>query len=78
MRHAFLRWFAYLECSVAQDNLDHPVFGKTLTESLQYASVQISTANANGDLYVWGYIPVVVAKWFVSPLSLPFCVLTDA
>ncbi|TRM64419.1 Rho GTPase activation protein [Schizophyllum amplum] len=44
----------------AQD--EHPVFGKPLRESLRYASVQISTANANGDLYVWGSIPVVVAK----------------
>ncbi|KAF8969187.1 Rho GTPase activation protein, partial [Flammula alnicola] len=41
---------------------DHPVFGKPLKESLRYASVQISTADANGDLYVWGFIPVVVAK----------------
>ncbi|KAI0322114.1 Rho GTPase activation protein [Amylostereum chailletii] len=40
----------------------HTVFGKTLSESLKYAKVQISTANANGELYVWGYIPVVVAK----------------
>ncbi|KAF8519532.1 Rho GTPase activation protein [Gautieria morchelliformis] len=38
------------------------VFGVPLRDSLQYASVQISTANANGELYVWGYIPVVVAK----------------
>ncbi|KIM39928.1 hypothetical protein M413DRAFT_29083 [Hebeloma cylindrosporum] len=44
------------------DTADHPVFGKPLKDSLRYASVQISTANANGDLYVWGYIPVVVAK----------------
>ncbi|THH13143.1 hypothetical protein EW146_g7044 [Bondarzewia mesenterica] len=41
---------------------EHTVFGKPLKESLKYASVQISTANANGELYVWGYIPVVVAK----------------
>ncbi|EIM91464.1 Rho GTPase activation protein [Stereum hirsutum FP-91666 SS1] len=41
---------------------EHPVFGKPLKESLKYASVQISTANSNGELYVWGYIPVVVAK----------------
>ncbi|CDO72483.1 hypothetical protein BN946_scf184980.g24 [Trametes cinnabarina] len=41
---------------------EHHVFGKPLKESLKYASVQISTANANGELYVWGYIPVVVAK----------------
>ncbi|KAJ7650048.1 Rho GTPase activation protein [Roridomyces roridus] len=45
----------------------HTVFGKPLKESLKYASVQISTANANGELYVWGYIPVVVAKWCVCP-----------
>jgi hypothetical protein len=44
----------------------HPVFGKSLAESLKHASVQISTANANGELYVWGYIPVVVAKWYVA------------
>jgi hypothetical protein len=42
------------------------VFCKPLKESLRFASVQISTANANGELYVWGYIPVVVAKWCVG------------
>lgn len=42
---------------------EHPVFGKPLQESLRYASVQISTSDSNGRLYVWGYIPVVVAKW---------------
>lgn len=41
------------------------VFGIPLRESLKYASVQISTANANRELYVWGCIPVVVAKWCV-------------
>lgn len=51
---------------IAPDNLSNTqgvVFGKPLKESLKYASVQISTANADGNLYVWGYIPVVVAKW---------------
>ncbi|KAH6909176.1 rho GTPase activator [Coprinopsis sp. MPI-PUGE-AT-0042] len=49
---------------VAPDNLvpNGVVFGKPLKESLRYANVQISTADANGELYVWGYIPVVVAK----------------
>ena len=32
--------------------------------------MQISTADATGRLYVWGYIPVVVAKWCVEPLYL--------
>lgn len=41
------------------------VFGSPLRDSLKFANVQISTANANGMLYVWGYIPVVIAKWFV-------------
>ncbi|KAH9945048.1 Rho GTPase activation protein [Epithele typhae] len=45
---------------------EHTVFGKPLKESLKAASVQISTANSNGELYVWGYIPVVVAKWCVE------------
>ena len=49
----------------------HPVFAKPLKDSLRRASVQISTANANGVLYVWGYIPVVVAKWSVSLPPLP-------
>lgn len=43
-------------------NAHHTVFGIPLRESLRYASVQISTADPQGDLYVWGYIPVVVAK----------------
>lgn len=44
----------------------HTIFGKPLGVSLKTASVQISTANADGELYIWGYIPVVVAKWYVS------------
>ncbi|PFH52936.1 hypothetical protein AMATHDRAFT_138818 [Amanita thiersii Skay4041] len=42
---------------------NHSVFGRPLQDSLRYASVQISTADTSGRLYVWGYIPVVVAKW---------------
>lgn len=57
-------------CKAAEHHL---VFGKPLRDSLKFASVQISTANANGELYVWGYIPVVVAKWCVAVSSL--CVI---
>lgn len=46
------------------------MFGKPLRESLKYASVHISTATATGELYVWGYIPVVVAKWYVSDMPV--------
>ena len=55
------------------DEEAHTVFGKPLKESLEYASVQISTANASGELYVWGSIPVVVAKWCVKPSIVPAC-----
>ncbi|KAJ7170894.1 Rho GTPase activation protein [Mycena crocata] len=60
-------WAGFTSAQKHKDGEDkgepvHTVFGKPLKESLKYASVQISTANANGELYVWGYIPVVVAK----------------
>jgi len=60
-------WASFTSAQKHRENEDkdepvHTVFGKPLKESLKYASVQISTANANGELYVWGYIPVVVAK----------------
>ncbi|KAJ6486732.1 Rho GTPase activation protein, partial [Mycena sanguinolenta] len=41
---------------------EHRIFGTHLAESLKYASVQISTTNSSGEPYVWGYIPVVIAK----------------
>lgn len=45
------------------------VFGERLEMSLIYAAVPISTARhdgtagGEGESYVWGYVPVVVAKW---------------
>jgi hypothetical protein len=52
------------------------VFGRPLKDSLKHANVQISTADASGKLYVWGYIPVVVAKWCVPfPPSPPLFLL---
>ena len=42
---------------------EHPVFGKSLRESLRKAAVQISTASPKGDLYVCGSVPIVLAKW---------------
>jgi hypothetical protein len=58
---------------LAQEYVPPPpgaVFGSPLKDSLRYANVQVSTADLSGKLYVWGYIPVVVAKWCVpSPSS---------
>ncbi|GAA5933017.1 hypothetical protein JCM3775_005290 [Rhodotorula graminis] len=38
------------------------VFGVALAESLQYASVAISLVADDGNQYVYGYVPIVVAK----------------
>ena len=46
------------------------VFGRPLEESLRRASVDIATADPCGSLHVLGYIPVVVAKWFVHLLFI--------
>lgn len=38
------------------------VFSESLRKSLKYASVAISMADEKGEQYIWGYVPVVVAK----------------
>jgi len=42
--------------------IENRVFGVPLRQSLKYASVAISIAGEDGQQYVWGYVPVVVAK----------------
>lgn len=42
---------------------DSPVvFGAALNQSIVYANVAISVADATGNTYIYGYIPIVVAK----------------
>ena len=38
------------------------VFGAPLRTALQYTTVPISLAKENGEQYVWGYVPALVAK----------------
>lgn len=38
------------------------VFGKPLTESIRYANVAISLQNEAGEMFIYGYIPITVAK----------------
>ncbi len=42
--------------------IENRVFNVPLRQSLKYASVAISIAGEDGQQYVWGYVPVVVAK----------------
>jgi len=68
-RYVYLGWLSSWQEDV------RGVFGIPLAKSIEYASVQVSTAGPEGALYVWGWviqrmtnvadvrvIPVVVAK----------------
>lgn len=41
---------------------ESPIFGVPLAVSIQYAKVSISLSDPSGDQFVYGYIPIVVAK----------------
>lgn len=38
------------------------IFGVPLRQSITYANVAISLVDANGKSYIYGYVPIVVAK----------------
>ncbi|KAF2667066.1 RhoGAP-domain-containing protein [Microthyrium microscopicum] len=47
-----------------KDNLPEQqgIFGVPLSTSVRYANVAISLSDANGQSYIYGYVPIVVAK----------------
>jgi hypothetical protein len=38
------------------------IFGVPLRQSISYANVAISLVDAEGKSYIYGYVPIVVAK----------------
>ena len=38
------------------------IFGVPLQDSIKYANVAISLTNEQGESYVYGYVPIVIAK----------------
>lgn len=44
------------------DNRPHGIFGVPLRQSITYANVAISLVDENGKSYIYGYVPIVVAK----------------
>lgn len=38
------------------------IFGVPLRQSITYANVAISLVDENGQSYIYGYVPIVVAK----------------
>ncbi|KAK1247969.1 hypothetical protein MKX07_000857 [Trichoderma sp. CBMAI-0711] len=48
--------------SSAQENRGPGIFGVPLRQSITYANVAISLVDENGRSYIYGYVPIVVAK----------------
>jgi hypothetical protein len=38
------------------------IFGVPLADSIRYANVAISLSNDQGESFIYGYVPIVVAK----------------
>ena len=46
----------------AADARPQGIFGVPLRQSITYANVAISLVDENGKSYIYGYVPIVVAK----------------
>lgn len=44
------------------DSKPQGIFGVPLRQSITYANVAISLVDDNGKSYIYGYVPIVVAK----------------
>ncbi|KAK5653099.1 hypothetical protein OQA88_9197 [Cercophora sp. LCS_1] len=47
---------------IVADTRPHGIFGVPLRQSITYANVAISLIDENGKSYIYGYVPIVVAK----------------
>jgi hypothetical protein len=54
--HAFTDTCCYTEAALPG------IFGVPLIQSIPYANVAISLFNEHGESYIYGYVPIVVAK----------------
>lgn len=66
--------------AASEPEVPRGIFGVPLITSIPYANVAISLFRENGESYIYGYVPIVVAKcgvflkekgWFTP--SLPPC-----
>lgn len=51
-----------LTCRVVAVEAPVGIFGVPLQVSIKYANVAISLTDENGESYVYGYVPIVIAK----------------
>ncbi|OGE55298.1 hypothetical protein PENARI_c004G12548 [Penicillium arizonense] len=58
-------WWKQFKRSTRKDDLKEPprgIFGIPLNVSIKYANVAISLTNDHGESFIYGYVPIVVAK----------------
>ncbi|KAJ5086152.1 hypothetical protein N7532_010923 [Penicillium argentinense] len=58
-------WWRQFKRNTRRDELKEPprgIFGVPLNVSIKYANVAISLTNEHGESFIYGYVPIVVAK----------------
>lgn len=64
MAPGILRVFKESMLTSLTNTVDAPpgIFGVPLQTSIKYANVAISLTNEQGESFIYGYVPIVVAK----------------
>ncbi|KAF2104038.1 RhoGAP-domain-containing protein, partial [Rhizodiscina lignyota] len=55
-------WWRQFRHRGTRREAEQKIFGVALQESIRYANVAISLYDAEGNSYIYGYVPIVVAK----------------
>lgn len=59
---SFIQHFWYINISHNAVETPTGIFGVSLHDSIKYANVAISLMNEQGESFIYGYVPIVVAK----------------
>lgn len=65
IKFSFLKWVTNIKSKLTSEIPESQptgIFGVPLRQSIAYANVAISLVDAQGQSYIYGYVPIVVAK----------------
>lgn len=65
IKYNFLKWVTIFKSKLTKEIPESQptgIFGVPLRQSIAYANVAISLVDAQGQSYIYGYVPIVVAK----------------
>jgi hypothetical protein len=60
--HSYRKLLSECDLTEAEPNKPQGIFGVPLRQSINYANVAISLVDEDGKSYIYGYVPIVVAK----------------